>query len=202
MILKYFYQFLLFLPILVISSSDQERITLSYNSFKDVNSILLNDGWKYSPSEDSSWTNTYYNDSSWIKADPHLYPDSKITKDWKGVGWFRLEFNIDSTLYNKALRIAFYSAGDIQFYHNGDLIHKLYPDKEKSYENLQNVTIVFSSKGRQVFAIRFSNSDIEEFNNAGIMAGFELYIGLADKYTAASYRYSSRIHPFKCFFLV
>jgi hypothetical protein len=116
MILKYFYQFLLFLPILLVSSSGQERITLSYNSFKDVNSILLNDGWKFSPIEDSNWIKTNYNDSFWIKADPHLYLGSKTTKDWKGVGCFRLEFNIDSTLYNKAHRIAFYSAGEI--HHN------------------------------------------------------------------------------------
>jgi len=201
MVLRYLYQFLLFLSILAISSYGQEGITLSRDLFKDVNSTLLNDGWKYSQGEDSNWTNTYYNDSSWIKADPHLYPDSKITKDWKGVGWFRLEFNIDSTLYNKALRIAFYSAGDIQFYHNGDLLHKLFPDKEKRYENLQNVTVVFNSESRQVFAIKFSNSNTEKFNNAGIMAGFELYIGLVDKFTAASYRYSSRIISFQMFFL-
>jgi serine phosphatase RsbU (regulator of sigma subunit) len=201
MTLKYFYQFLVFLFFLVLSSSDEERITLSYDSLKDVNSILLNDGWKFSPVEDSSWTESDYNDSTWIIADPHVYPDSRIKKDWKGIGWFRLKFNIDSTLYSKALRLAFYSAGDIQFYHNGNLIHKLYPNKEKNYENLQNVTIVFNSKKRQVFAVKFSNDNVEEFNDAGIMAGFELYIGLVDKYTAASYRYSSRIISFQMFFL-
>jgi serine phosphatase RsbU (regulator of sigma subunit) len=198
---RYIYIFYILFLILVIPAFAQESFNLNYKSFDNVNSAQISSGWKYSPGDNPEWAKRDYNDSPWLKADPHIYPDSRILKDWQGVGWFRVVFNIDSTLHNKALRIALYSAGNIQFYHNGELIHILNTNKEKNYNNLPYVTTTFNDESRQVFAVRFFNKNIEKFNDAGIMAGFEVYIGLVDKYTSATINYRLRVKSFQMFFL-
>jgi serine phosphatase RsbU (regulator of sigma subunit) len=191
---------ILFLVYTTLASS-QESFIISSNSFEDVISIEIRGDWKYSQNYNLEWADKDYNDSLWENADPHIYPESKIAKEWQEIGWFRVAFKIDSSLHNKTFRVAFYSAGNIQFYYNGKLTHLQDTDREQNYDNLQFVTITFSNENRQVFAVRFSNRNTEKFNDAGIMAGFAVFFGPVDKYNAASLDYNVRIISYQMFFL-
>ncbi|HTQ66669.1 MAG TPA: hypothetical protein VMI12_17880, partial [Puia sp.] len=56
--------------------------------------------WKYQPGDDMNWKDSALNDNNWILFRTDFSLDSIRKSDWRGIGWFRLKLNIDSSLYN------------------------------------------------------------------------------------------------------
>ena len=86
---------------------------------------LRNKGWSFKAGDDLEWAKPNLEDTDWRKIpDSFFYSDS--LKGWKGVGWFRLQFRIDTSLVGKV----------VSFHHgmgfNGAI--EIYLDGKKVYQ--------------------------------------------------------------------
>ncbi len=84
--------------------------------------IILNKGWTFQAGDNPDWARPEFNDKSWQPIDP--------TKDihdlpqlWKGIGWFRLHFSIDSAVTG-SLAMEIQQSGASEIYLNGKLLHR------------------------------------------------------------------------------
>jgi len=142
--------------------------------------ISFNGEWKFHPGDDTAWAEKNYDDAGWTKLENDFYMDSIKTGIWKGIGWFRKKFKIDSTMFNKPAAFIVYQEGASEFYLNGKLVKKLGTiskiiKKEQAY-NPQGIpfTVVFDTSKIQELAVRYANHKAEEYyNRYKISAGWE-----------------------------
>jgi serine phosphatase RsbU (regulator of sigma subunit) len=90
------------------------------------------------------------------------FEDEKNLDDWSGIGWFRMHFIVDSSLWNKPLAIRFYQSGASQLFLNGTLIYNIGTVSAESDESLNYLdrtpkVLTFPPKRKQVIAIRYSD---------------------------------------------
>lgn len=140
--------------------------------------------WLYHPGDNSVWASTEYNDSQWdtinsrldlSKIDPVYFPD---------VGWFRLHFEIDSTLQNRAFVLLMNQQGASEIYLNGEFVGNwgtvaLSPKEESTFNpGSLPLQIRFDTALQYVLAIRYSNQNAwkyyHKFNQ--MEAGFDIEI--------------------------
>ncbi len=161
-------------------------------------SISLNGLWKYHPGDDSTWAEKNYNDSNWQKLRNNFRMDSIKAGTWQGIGWFRKEFRIDSTMFNKAVAFLVDQRGASEIYLNGKLIKKYGTFrkgnvKEEAY-NPQSIpfTVVFDTSITQVLSVRYANHKAQiyydRYPGPGAFAGFNLSIGNSDNAILAKMR--------------
>jgi hypothetical protein len=93
--------------------------TLKYNE------ITLNQNWKFHPGDNPSWADPYFDDRHWSPIDPttdiHYLTDLREA----GIGWFRLDLAIDTSMLNIPLAMTIFQRGASEIYLNGKLIHTL-----------------------------------------------------------------------------
>ncbi len=138
------------------------------------NGISFNGKWKYHPNDDTAWAEKNYNDSRWTELNNKFNMDSIKAGTWKGIGWFRKEFKIDSTMFNKPVAFIVTQWGASDFFLNGKLIKKFGTisrdiEKEKAY-NPKSIpfTAVFDTSRIQILAVRYASHNAEKY--------FERYI--------------------------
>lgn len=131
-------------------------------------------GWRYAPGDNIRWADPKSDDRMLSKVSPRLHSDSAITKTWRGTGWFRMPFIIDSTLQGKEVALTVWDLGDIAIWYNGRLI---YTDEENGSGR---VPVVFNLKFDQtrahLFSVRYRNSDISKFLNSRYNTGFAILL--------------------------
>ncbi len=131
-------------------------------------------GWRFYPGDDIIWADPRSDDSKLVTASPRMNSDSAITKTWRGTGWFRMPFIIDSTLQGKEVALTVWDLGDIAIWYNGRLI---YTDEENGSGR---VPVVFNLKFDQtrahLFSVRYRNSDISKFLNSRYNTGFAILL--------------------------
>lgn len=138
-------------PVLISADSLMER------------AIILSEPWKYSKGDDSTWADKTLDDSAWDTLSTRLKWQEYSTEDWNGIGWFRREIKIDSSLFNKSVALSFNHFGASEIYFNGELLVKYgkvssIPDSEKVYRpNNIPVALTFSNDTNYVLAVRYSN---------------------------------------------
>ena len=126
-------------PVLISADSLMER------------AIILSEPWKYSKGDDSTWADKTLDDSAWDTLSTRLKWREYYTEDWNGIGWFRREIKIDSSLFNKSVALSFNHFGASEIYFNGELLVKYgivssIPDSEKVYRpNSIPVALTFSN---------------------------------------------------------
>jgi signal transduction histidine kinase/DNA-binding response OmpR family regulator len=111
---------LAFSPVFAAPRADTTRLITQLPS----EGLLLDQGWKYQAGNNARWADPHYDDRAWQAIDP--------TKDihdlpllWTNqVGWFRLRFNLDSTLRQESLALLVEQTGASEIYLNGRLIGK------------------------------------------------------------------------------
>jgi len=132
----------------------------------------------FNTGDDSSWADPDFDHSNWKIADTRFLADGPEV-EWNGTGWFRMNIFVDSILVNKHIGIFIYNTGHLKLYLNGNLLH------ETKTMNRFPQQIVFSNPGKNLIAIRFSNSDWEFLNSnnswAGFRIGFEDYDKAVDQ---------------------
>jgi signal transduction histidine kinase len=123
--------------------------------------VLLDKGWKYQAGDNAAWADPNYDDSRWQVIDPlldlHYLPQIRNTP----IGWFRIEFHVDSSLLNKplALQVDQHIASEI--FLNGKLLQQYgtvsaNPDQVRAYQPNYTPTGVLFNQREQVIAVRFS----------------------------------------------
>jgi signal transduction histidine kinase len=186
---------ILFIPLFSITGQTKDTTKTDKNSLIFINqtkldtiksNISFNGEWKYHPGDDSSWAEKNYNDASWTKLKNNFYMDSIKTGTWKGIGWFRKKFRIDSTMFYKPVAFIVSQFGASEFYLNGKLVKKFGTigtdvKEEKDY-NPHDIpfTVVFDTSKIQVLAVRFANRNAQvyydRYINTADFAGFSLAI--------------------------
>ncbi|MGA7838127.1 MAG: beta galactosidase jelly roll domain-containing protein, partial [Ignavibacteriaceae bacterium] len=168
-----------------------DSLAITKAKLDSTNSVLLSKNWKYNSGDDSTWADKNFNDSSWMDINTQLYIDSLKEGTWQGIGWFRKEFKIDSSLFGKTVVFTVGQKGASQIFLNGKFIKeygKVTKDLEKEVlYNPQGIpfVIVLDTSNIQVLAVRYSNHRAKEFaeryKGPAQNAGFSIRIGEADK---------------------
>lgn len=139
-----------------------------------ITDSLISDKTFYPPTQlyfkagdDSSWVDPDFNANNWKLADTRFLADGPDV-EWNGTGWFRMNIFVDSNMVNKQVGIFLYNTGHLKLYLNGNLLF------DTKIMNRFPQQIVFNKPGRNLIAIRFSNSDWEFLNSNGRWAGFRI----------------------------
>jgi len=172
---------LCFLRISIAQSQTEEINFLSADSLQKherVRPVI----WKYHPGDNKEWANPAFDDSAWETVRTDLEPGSLPENGWKGIGWFRAHFHIDSTLWYQPLGLSVRQAGASEVYLDGVLICTfgevgLVRSQMKHNRDNKPKAFSFDGKNTHVIAVRYSNYSFEIPHRIGLDAGFELFLG-------------------------
>ena len=140
-------------------------------------SVDLNFSGKYNPVDNPKWALPGVDDRTWKRANSMLLPDSSETREWKGTGWFRFNFIIDSTLYGKTLGLSLFQLGRSDVYYNGKLIHPVNSaskadSRSETWLMTEIKELQLDRQREHLIAVRYENHDQEELTNLNFDAGF------------------------------
>jgi two-component system NtrC family sensor kinase len=123
--------------------------------------VLLNKGWKFTSGDNPAYADPAYDDSKWQPIDP-TRDIHDLPQLWKGIGWLRLHFTIDSATFQNELSVLVEQTGASEIYMNGHLIQKLGTISNKQREVLAvtptrgtYISLPVQKHGEQVLAVRF-----------------------------------------------
>ncbi len=133
----------------------------------DTTSIWLDVLWKYHPGDNKDWASPEFDDSEWEITNTWLRPNNLPKSGWNGIGWFRLDLVVDSTLWNRPLALNVHQLGASEIYLDGRLVAQFgkvgssMRDEEVYFARNPDFlpppkSIVFG-KTNHVIAVRFSN---------------------------------------------
>ena len=157
-------------------------VVLNQNRFSPDREIFIADNfWKYHSGDKPEWAEANFDDSSWQTVDSYLrWKDSPELK-WKNVGWFRLHFKADSSIWNKTLAISVNQFGASEIYYNGKYVYsfgrvgksekEFKPEQARIWKELK-----IEPKENQLLAIRYANYNTQEQEELGFNPGFLLLI--------------------------
>ena len=77
--------------------------------------VELDTYWKFHEGDDSLWANTDFDDTTWDTINIGSLDDT----NFKGIGWFRLHLQFDSSLASLPLAIGLLQASASEIYFNG-----------------------------------------------------------------------------------
>jgi serine phosphatase RsbU (regulator of sigma subunit) len=157
---------ILFCFLLLISgvtyASTPDTIYVHSDSLKEK-SIPLDDVWKYHTGDDSVWAEQGFDDSNWDTLNTRMTVSNTPEDLWKGIGWFRTNIRIDSSLINQPVAFLIYQFGASEIYLNGNLVKKLGTigqtlEKETPYQP-SNIpfTVILDTNLVYNIAVRYSN---------------------------------------------
>ncbi len=145
--------------------------------------IYITDSWKFHAGDNPDWALPDFPDSSWQYTSTFLGPSELPFIDWNGIGWFRWEFKVDSSLvdYPLALLIKQHN-GASEIYLDGQLIYSLgkissFAEPFKPYRDHNPRPLILSDTARHVLAVRYQNPDAQTYNDYGFSAGFRFLPG-------------------------
>lgn len=137
-------------------------ITINSDTLKEK-SISLIDVWKYSPGDSIKWAQPEFDDSNWDTLNPRLKWGEYDTAKWKGIGWFRKNLIIDSTLFNKSVSFTINHVGASEIFLNGEKVHSFgrvdaNPDSQIIHiPHDIPIALNFTTDTNYVLAVRYSN---------------------------------------------
>lgn len=71
--------------------------------------------------DDTAWAQPDFDDSGWERIKNGTFPWDR----WEGIGWLRFILEVDSTLWNVPLALSMDAAGAVEFYLDGELVHRI-----------------------------------------------------------------------------
>lgn len=140
-------------------------------------SVDLNFSGKYNPEDNPEWALPRVDDRSWKRANSMLLPDSSETREWKGAGWFRFNFIIDTTLYGKTVGLSMFQLGTSDVYYNGRLIHPVNSaskadSRSETWLMTEIKELQLDNKREHLIAVRYENHNQEDLTTLNFDAGF------------------------------
>lgn len=161
--------------------------------------------WKFRPGDDTAWAAPGLDDGAWAHVEPDLRAAEGLPAGWAGRGWFRVELEVDRSLWGYPLAFLVSQAGASEFYLDGRKIFVLGDVGAAggpgfAYEDRNPRVVIFAPKPKQVLAVRYANADAGEFHRLGLDAGFEVTLVEADPYIAGRIIDSRSITAFQMVF--
>jgi len=166
-----------------VHASSPDTTYVTSDSLKDGR-VNLDNLWRYHSGNDSVWANPNYDDSAWDTLKTSLPSASTSKEFWKGVGWFRTNIRIDSSLLNQPVAFLISQMGASEIYLNGKLVKKLgtigkSTDEETPYQpSGVPFTVLLDTSFTYNIAIRYSNQrayeDFDWFTARFDLIGFTL----------------------------
>ncbi len=174
-------KFLLLIVVLLPFSLYANDYVISADSL----SIVFDNNWRFSENDNPEMANAEYNDSSWSVQRAYIDKDESRSGFFKGFGWFRFHFVVDSSLINIPLAFSMEQPGASEIYLDGKLIVKygFINGKDSSiyYNPIKTPEIIYLAKsGAHVFAVRYANYNLGENYNSG----FRFVLGKASQMIA------------------
>lgn len=204
--------FLLFLLLSFAAHAKEQLPVIELN--KDSTTFLLYDGWRYHEGDNKEWAEPSFNDSSWQVVNILMGRNNGNRLDFKGIGWFRLHINVDSSMIGEQMVLRMRQVGASEIYLDGKLIErygKIGKDHKSSlYFNPQKkpLPLIFLTAGKHLIAIRYAKYNAQQ----SIDKYKDVYIGIQpalqdakyaiDKYKGELLIYGAVFFPFFSLFLV
>ena len=121
--------------------------------------------WYYKSGDDPSWALPEFNHSDWDTVNSFLQIGKFDQGEWRGVGWLRIVFEIDSSLEGKTVGLRMHHDGASEIYLNGKKVLTFgeigkNAAEEKPYDpNFFPTTISLDTSSVYTLAIRISNQE-------------------------------------------
>ena len=96
-----------------------------YSDSLKESTVSIDGVWKYHAGDDSVWANPDYDDSNWDTLKTRMTVSNTPENFWKGIGWFRTNIRIDSSLINQPIAFLVSQFGASEIFLNGKMIKKL-----------------------------------------------------------------------------
>ncbi len=134
-----------------------------------IQGILLDKGWKWHAGDNPDFAKPDFDDSKWESIDLTKLMDDLPQIQKAGIGWFRINFNIDSSLKNTILSLQTNQFLAAEFYQNGIFIGNLgivsrNPKDVQGFFSMHYYTPVIhlytGDKTQQVLAVRFAYQNV------------------------------------------
>jgi len=174
----------LYTPQNVSAQNPKDATLLSRSQLSNADEIIyITDSWKFQVGDNLNWASPSLVDSSWQNVSTYLGPSELPFIEWEGIGWFRINFKVDSSLVDIPLALLIEQHnGASEIYLNGDLIYSLgemdsFNTEFSPYRDSRPRPLVFSDTSTHVLAVRYANPDAQTFNDYGFTAGFRFLIG-------------------------
>lgn len=184
----------MFMPRLSAGQSTEESVvTLSRSDFSEDDRIIyITDTWLFRTGDNPRWASPQYNDSTWQKSSTYLGSSELSFIDWKGIGWFRFHFKVDSTLVDYPLAlIPEQHNGASEIYLDGELLYELgsvsvFEEENVPLRDNRPRPVVISDTSRHLLAVRYANYEAAAFQEYGFTPGFRFLLGELDHHINAT----------------
>ena len=135
--------------------------------------ILLDKGWKFHAGDNPDFAKPDFDDTQWESIDP-----TKDVMDLKqfgkqNIGWFRLTFKVDSSLFGQTFALSVRQVGSSQIFNNGSLITQIGEFSTKTTESKgydpsgASYRLTFGKTSTQIIAVKFEKDNISLFKHLG-----------------------------------
>jgi serine phosphatase RsbU (regulator of sigma subunit) len=147
-----------------ISAQSGGTLTLTADSLQNGKPVELSKlNWQYQPGDDPRFADPQFDDHSWETLKGTAITLAHIPqRGWRGIGWFRLRFQVDPALATQPLALVMVHYGASEVYLDGKLVQRFgavgtTPDTEVAYNpNTLPVNIALDARGEHVLAVRHS----------------------------------------------
>jgi len=172
--------------------------------FEEENRVILHNKWKFQAGDDTSWAKPRFDDSKWETRSSWI-PIGEVPEDWNGIGWFRIHVSVDSTLLNEPFMLSILPLGSVELYFNGNHLIENAADAMSSIDDyegseLDAAAISFSESKGYVIAVKYTNSRVDSYHDAGFSTGFQLILNRPDDFINRSVRYIKLNLSYQMFF--
>jgi serine phosphatase RsbU (regulator of sigma subunit) len=148
------------------------------------NLLEFTNNWKVKSGDDTLWKEPKFDDSAWDE----IADSARDNKNYLSIVWYRMHFDIDSSLLNRPLAFILHLYGSAaEVYLDGKLLKKfgtvasdLAGEEAVFNANPQPIAIVFSQLKDHVLAIRYSNFHRTSAKISGFNIGQNFIIKFKD----------------------
>ncbi len=140
--------------------------------------LIRPENWLYHSGDDSTWANPGFDDHDWELVNSQIREANMPSSGWDGIGWFRVNLSVDSSLIGTPLGFNMFQVGASEVYLDGKRIFRFgrvaCPDSTEIPHWERNPRfLTFRKSGPHLLAVRYSNTDFNLFHNYELEAGFE-----------------------------
>lgn len=164
---------------------EQAEADSAIQQYINIDNLLeFTNNWKVKSGDDSLWKEPKFDDSAWDE----IADSARDNKNYLSIVWYRMHFDIDSSLLNRPLAFILHLYGSAaEVYLDGKLLKKfgtvasdLAGEEAVFNANPQPIAIVFSQLKDHVLAIRYSNFHRTSAKISGFNIGQNFIIKFKD----------------------
>jgi signal transduction histidine kinase len=155
------YLLLFFFLVSIVAFTQQSSITDAAVVIRQLpmEGIVLDKGWKFQTSDNPAYADPGFDDRNWQPIDP-TKDIHELPQLWKGIGWLRLHFTMDSTIMG-TLVMEIQQSGASEIFLNGKLLHRFgvvstNSKAIKAFSPLRPLSLPSARNTVQVLAVRYA----------------------------------------------